>query len=173
MCKSELSTRADEHQDTAQSADSHDVQGGDALTSGPVAELIDDKSAPADLSRPRRPTVCLLRTRRMMGTFGAGSVASWRQHPGPDGPDRPSEGDETEPARRPGNANEGGAPAIPGSPAAWPLGRPRPIGCDLSRAVGCGILVDLAEEGAELTDVGAVAKDLLGNIAQTEARLFL
>jgi hypothetical protein len=39
--------------------------------------------------------------------------------------------------------------------------------------VGCGVPVDLAEEGAELTDVGAVAKDLLGNVAQTEARLFL
>jgi hypothetical protein len=46
-------------------------------------------------------------------------------------------------------------------------------GRGLSRAVGCGVPVDFAEEGTELTDVGAVAKDLLGNVAQTEARLFL
>jgi len=36
-----------------------------------------------------------------------------------------------------------------------------------------GFPVDLAEEGAELTDVGAVANDLLGNVAQTDARLIL
>jgi hypothetical protein len=39
--------------------------------------------------------------------------------------------------------------------------------------VGCGVPIDLAEEGAELTHAGAVAKDLFGNVAQTEARLFL
>jgi hypothetical protein len=49
----------------------------------------------------------------------------------------------------------------------------RSVGCDLSRAVGCGIPVDLAEEGTELTDMGAVAKDLLGSVAETEARLGL
>jgi hypothetical protein len=42
-----------------------------------------------------------------------------------------------------------------------------------SGAVGRGIPVDPAEEGAELTDVGAVAKDLLGDVAQTEAGLLL
>jgi hypothetical protein len=49
----------------------------------------------------------------------------------------------------------------------------RSVGCDVSRAMGCGIPVDLAEEGTELTDVGAVAKDLLGSVAETEARLGL
>src|ERR671911_1815341 len=49
----------------------------------------------------------------------------------------------------------------------------RPAGCDRSGAVGCGVPIDLAEEGAELTHVGAVAKDHFGNVAQTEARLFL
>jgi hypothetical protein len=42
-----------------------------------------------------------------------------------------------------------------------------------SGAVGCGIPVDLSEEGAELTDVGVVAKDQAGNVSQTEARLCL
>ena len=39
--------------------------------------------------------------------------------------------------------------------------------------MGCGVPVDLAEEGAELTDMGAVPEDLVGNVAQTEARFVL
>jgi hypothetical protein len=45
--------------------------------------------------------------------------------------------------------------------------------CDRSGAVGCGVPIDLAEEGAEFPHVGAVAEDQAGNVAETEAGLFL
>jgi hypothetical protein len=42
-----------------------------------------------------------------------------------------------------------------------------------SGAVGGGVPVDLPEEGTELADVGAVAEDLLGDVAESEAGLLL
>jgi hypothetical protein len=39
--------------------------------------------------------------------------------------------------------------------------------------VGGGVPVDLPEESTELADVGAVAEDLLGDVAESEAGLLL
>ncbi len=91
------------------------------------------------------------------------SVSNWKPEPGEPPHQDLDVRDRKDVA---GNAGEGERQRDGGLPRAgrW---------CDWSGAVGCGVAVDLTEEGAELTDVGTVAKDQASHVAETEARLFL